>query len=118
MDEYSYTVDKSKLASLFFNKNFYVIAGVNLKRKQALLESNLSAIGLTDWNGHFIPKNRIIEEEGKILQYLYFVVSGFIRLFYNNHDVDEITTHINCPPSHDQYTVSQPKCLSGNAVEF
>ncbi|MDR6781891.1 CRP-like cAMP-binding protein [Pedobacter africanus] len=44
------------------------------------------------------PKNRIIEEEGKIPGYLYFVVSGFVRLFHYNDKGDEITTHINCPP--------------------
>lgn len=44
------------------------------------------------------PKNRIIEEEEKIPQYLYFVVSGFVRLFHYNDKGDEITTHINCPP--------------------
>jgi CRP-like cAMP-binding protein len=44
------------------------------------------------------PKNRIIEEEGKIPQYLYFVVSGYMRLFYYNDHGDEITSHINCPP--------------------
>ena len=44
------------------------------------------------------PKNRIIEEERKIPQYLYFVVSGFMRLFHYNENGDEITTHINCPP--------------------
>ena len=44
------------------------------------------------------PKNRIIEEEGKIQKHLYFVVSGFMRLFHYNDNGDEITTHINCPP--------------------
>lgn len=44
------------------------------------------------------PKNRIIEEEGKIPQYLYFVVSGYMRLFYYNDKGDETTSHINCPP--------------------
>jgi CRP/FNR family transcriptional regulator, anaerobic regulatory protein len=44
------------------------------------------------------PKNRIIEEEGKIPKYLYFVISGFIRLFHYNENGDEITSHINCPP--------------------
>lgn len=44
------------------------------------------------------PKNRIIEEEGKIPQYLYFVVSGYMRLFSFNDNGDEITSHINCPP--------------------
>jgi len=44
------------------------------------------------------PKNRVIEEEGKVPVYLYFVVSGFLRLFHYNHKGDEVTTHINCPP--------------------
>ena len=44
------------------------------------------------------PKNRVIEEEGKIPKYLYFVVSGFVRLFHYNNKGDEVTTHINCPP--------------------
>lgn len=44
------------------------------------------------------PKNRIIEEEGKIPHYLYFVVSGYMRLFHYNTNGDEITSHINCPP--------------------
>ncbi len=44
------------------------------------------------------PKNRILEEEGKMPGYLYFVVSGFVRLFHYNDKGDEVTTHINCPP--------------------
>ncbi|WP_118972965.1 Crp/Fnr family transcriptional regulator [Taibaiella koreensis] len=44
------------------------------------------------------PKNRVIEEEGKIPKYLYFIVVGFVRLFHYNDKGDEITTHINCPP--------------------
>lgn len=44
------------------------------------------------------PKNRIIEEEGKIPKYLYFIISGFVRIFYYNDKGDEVTTHINCPP--------------------
>lgn len=43
-------------------------------------------------------KNQIIEDEGQVPKYLYFVVSGFIRLFYYNNLGDEVTTHINCPP--------------------
>ena len=43
------------------------------------------------------PKNHIIEEEGKIPRYLYFVVSGFLRLFHYNDSGDEVTTHIECP---------------------
>lgn len=44
------------------------------------------------------PKHKIIEDEGKIPQYLYFVVSGYLRLFHYNDNGDEITSHINCPP--------------------
>lgn len=44
------------------------------------------------------PKNRIIEEEGKVPRYLYFIVSGFVRLFHYNEKGDEVTSHINCPP--------------------
>ncbi|MFV8347968.1 Crp/Fnr family transcriptional regulator [Flavobacterium sp. ZB4P13] len=44
------------------------------------------------------PKNSIIEAEGKIPNYLYFVVSGFMRLFHYNDSGTEITSHINCPP--------------------
>ena len=44
------------------------------------------------------PKNHLIEEEGKVPTCLYFVVSGFVRLFHYNDKGDEVTTHINCPP--------------------
>ncbi|ETZ23078.1 Crp/Fnr family transcriptional regulator [Pedobacter sp. V48] len=44
------------------------------------------------------PKNRIIEEAGKVPKYLYYIVSGYLRLFYYDETGDEITTHINCPP--------------------
>ncbi|MBN8669231.1 MAG: Crp/Fnr family transcriptional regulator [Chitinophagales bacterium] len=44
------------------------------------------------------PKNRLVDAEGKVPRYIYFVVSGFMRLFHFNDNGDEITTHINCPP--------------------
>jgi CRP-like cAMP-binding protein len=44
------------------------------------------------------PKNRIIEEEGRVPQYLYYIISGYLRLFHYNESGDEVTTHINCPP--------------------
>lgn len=44
------------------------------------------------------PKNRIIEEQGTIPKYLYYIVSGYLRLFHYNENGDEVTTHINCPP--------------------
>lgn len=44
------------------------------------------------------PKNRIIEATGEVPKYLYYIVSGYLRLFYYNENGDEVTTHINCPP--------------------
>ena len=44
------------------------------------------------------PKNRIIEEDDHIPRYLYYITSGYMRLFHYNDNGDEITTHINCPP--------------------
>lgn len=44
------------------------------------------------------PKNCIIEEQGKVPKYLYYIVSGYLRLFYYNETGDEVTSHINCPP--------------------
>ncbi|MBB6331560.1 CRP-like cAMP-binding protein [Chryseobacterium sediminis] len=43
-------------------------------------------------------KNTVIEEAGKIPHYLYYIVSGYLRLFYNDQNGSEVTTHINCPP--------------------
>ncbi|GHM99656.1 cyclic nucleotide-binding protein [Cytophagales bacterium WSM2-2] len=44
------------------------------------------------------PKNRILEEENEVPKYLYFIVSGFVRVFHYDESGEEITTHINCPP--------------------
>lgn len=43
------------------------------------------------------PKNKTIEEAGKVPQYLYYIVLGFMRLFYYDENGDEVTIHINCP---------------------
>lgn len=43
-------------------------------------------------------KNTVIEEAGKVPNYLYYIVSGYLRLFYMDEDGNEVTTHINCPP--------------------
>ncbi|MGE8431969.1 MULTISPECIES: Crp/Fnr family transcriptional regulator [Chryseobacterium] len=43
-------------------------------------------------------RNKIIEEAGKIPGYLYYIVSGYLRLFYTDQNGNEVTTHINCPP--------------------
>lgn len=50
---------------------------------------------------HFEPltisRNTIVEEQGMIPQYLYFVSSGFMRLFYYYEKGDEQTTHLCAP---------------------
>ncbi|AZA77733.1 Crp/Fnr family transcriptional regulator [Chryseobacterium sp. G0186] len=43
-------------------------------------------------------KNTVIEEAGKVPGYLYYIVSGYLRLFYVDQNGSEITTHLNCPP--------------------
>lgn len=74
---------------------------------QQLIQLILQKIKLSDQERdlcvhYFEPvlhsKNVILEEEDKIPTYLYFVVSGFVRLFHYNEKGDEVTTHINCPP--------------------
>jgi CRP-like cAMP-binding protein len=44
------------------------------------------------------PSKSIIEAEGKVAKYLYYIVSGYLRLYHYNENGAEITTHINCPP--------------------
>ena len=60
------------------------------QKEQALCEQYFEPV--------LFPKKCILEEEGKIPKYVYFVVSGFVRLFHYNDKGDEVTTHINCPP--------------------
>lgn len=45
-----------------------------------------------------ITKNTIIEKAGEVPEYLYFIASGYLRIFHLNEKGEEITTHINCPP--------------------
>jgi CRP/FNR family transcriptional regulator, anaerobic regulatory protein len=56
---------------------------------------------------YFIPlqilKNTIIEEEGKVPQYLYFVNEGYMRSFYYDNQGDEATTYLATP---EQYMAS------------
>ncbi|NIF04226.1 Crp/Fnr family transcriptional regulator [Chryseobacterium sp. Tr-659] len=44
------------------------------------------------------PKNTVIEKSGRVPGYLYYIVSGYLRLFYTDQNGNEVTTHINCPP--------------------
>ena len=71
---------------------------LNIIKQQVTITENDIRLCNEYFEPVLFPKNRIIEEEGKIPQYLYFVVSGFMRLFHYNEHGDEVTTHINCPP--------------------
>jgi CRP/FNR family transcriptional regulator, anaerobic regulatory protein len=42
-----------------------------------------------------VQKNTILEEQGKIPEYLYFINSGFMRLFYYDNDGDEVVTTLS-----------------------
>ncbi|UZR92256.1 Crp/Fnr family transcriptional regulator [Chondrinema litorale] len=69
----------------------------NIKEKTSIEQVDIELIKQV-FEPVLLPKNRIIEEEGKIPKYLYFIVSGYLRLFHFDEKGDEITTHINCPP--------------------
>ena len=43
-----------------------------------------------------VKKNTILEEENKLTKYLYFIDTGFVRVFYLK-DGEESSTQINCP---------------------
>jgi CRP-like cAMP-binding protein len=42
-------------------------------------------------------RNSIVEAEGKLPQYLYFIVSGYMRLFHYNEEGDEVTSLLASP---------------------
>jgi CRP/FNR family transcriptional regulator, anaerobic regulatory protein len=62
---------------------------------------NLSSADITLIESYFEPfsfsKNEIIEEQDKIPEYLYFINSGYMRLFYYDENGDEVTTHFVTP---------------------
>lgn len=45
-----------------------------------------------------VPRNTLLEEDGKIPRYIYFVLSGYVRIFSYDDNGDENTSHFNCPP--------------------
>lgn len=71
---------------------------LNLISQKVVLADNDKELCKKYFEPVVFPKNQIIEQEGKVPKHLYFVVSGFMRLFYTNNLGDEVTTHINCPP--------------------
>ena len=46
-----------------------------------------------------IPKNTVLEEQNKIPEYLYFINSGYMRLFYYDENGDEIITNLSAEGS-------------------
>lgn len=63
-------------------------------------------------------KNTIIEEAGRVPQYLYYIVSGYLRLFYTDEKGNEVTTHINCPPGFfTSYSGFINSTVSENTIE-
>lgn len=63
-------------------------------------------------------KNTIIEEAGSVPQYLYYIVSGYLRLFYTEENGNEVTTHINCPPGFfTSYSDFINSTVSENTIE-
>ena len=57
-----------------------------------------------------VTKNEIIEEQDKIPEYLYFIVNGFMRLFYYDDNGDEVTTQIN---HNNSFTASYMRFIHG-----
>lgn len=68
-----------------------------ITQNQSLPDTEAALIGKY-FDPVLFPKNRIIEQQGAVPKYLYYIVSGFLRLFHYNENGDEVTTHINCPP--------------------
>ena len=71
---------------------------LNLIHQKAVLSEDEIAMCTQYFEPILVTKNQIIEKEGQVPRYLYFIASGFMRLFHYNHLGDEVTTHINCPP--------------------
>lgn len=59
-------------------------------------------------------KNTVIEEAGRIPEYLYYIISGYLRLFYMDENGNEVTTHINCPPG---FFTSYSEFINGSVSE-
>lgn len=61
-------------------------------------EGELSTFDVDLINSYFekvsFSKNSVIDEQDKIPKYLYFIISGFARLFYYDNQGEEQTTHL------------------------
>lgn len=75
------------------------------KEKYNILLAEIEQVGSLDADEiHFIKtlfkpinitRNTILEEQDKIPKYLYFINSGFMRLFYYDKNGEEQTTHLS-----------------------
>ncbi|MDN3672594.1 Crp/Fnr family transcriptional regulator [Flavobacterium branchiarum] len=70
---------------------------LNLISKDRLLSEEEKELCGQYFEPVFFLKNSILEKEGQVPKYLYFVLSGFARLFHHNSKGNEVTTNINCP---------------------
>ena len=68
---------------------------INIINKTVTLTANDVQLCDQFFETVLISKNTILEEQDKIPAYLYFISSGFVRLFYKDENGDEITTNLS-----------------------
>lgn len=66
-------------------------------QKQVKLSENDINLCYKLFESVYISKNTILEKANHIPKYIYYLISGFMRLFYYDENGYEVTTHINCP---------------------
>jgi CRP/FNR family transcriptional regulator, anaerobic regulatory protein len=63
--------------------------------------SRLTAADISLCKSYFEPMNydkaTIVAHQGRVPSYLYFISSGYMRLYYLDTDGEEVTTHISTP---------------------
>jgi CRP/FNR family transcriptional regulator, anaerobic regulatory protein len=70
---------------------------IDLISKKVILTETDVELCKTYFEHYSVSKNTIVEESDKIPQHLYFIVSGYMRLFYYDDNGDEVTNHISSP---------------------
>ncbi len=68
---------------------------IDIINKTVILTANDVQLCSQFFETVLISKNTILEEQDKIPAYLYFISSGFVRLFYRDENGDEITTNLS-----------------------
>jgi CRP/FNR family transcriptional regulator, anaerobic regulatory protein len=65
-----------------------------------------------------VPKNTIIEKEGKVPKYLYFIISGYMRNYHFDEFGNEITIDLNhCPRFFTSYNHFVNRTISNENIE-